>query len=475
VLFAGALFLNSNMSGRIWPPSGSGRENSITDFNYYFQNLYAQYYSSMSGSAAISQLSAAKTGRVLKSQVYARTPADLVRFLQRMTIEQMKEDNKILVEALRVGHELTDEDKAAIEEEMETIRSTGISYGYAELEDYLKAMYGKGMNEKAFRKVLEQAHLVTSYTNYINDTFVYTPEQLEQYYTENKDKLDTFTYRNYHVQAQDPEKADFETTEAYDAAKAAAVDVTEARAAELDAKITDEASFIEAAREYDPEAYAEDDASRKVYQGELLGGTYGEWLRDASRKEGDHTTIRGTNGTYVVYFIGRDDNHYSTVNVRTIVCPPETVNPEDYAEDETTEAYDAAVQAADQAAKETADGILEILDSQGGTEQVFIDQTDLYNGTTQIDSENSGLKEQVYREQLPDEVAAWLFDASRAAGDYALIPTEDGPYYLVFFVSTDDMYSNVLADVKMRQDDLQAWKEALQKSEPQTTWLMTLI
>ncbi len=476
VLFVGALFINSDYLRQEFAAVRIGSvKYSVTDFNYYYQNLYQQYYSSLSGSGELASAMLPEQGQSLKSQIYdEETGETWADFFKEMTLEQMKEDNKILVEALAADYELTEEDNATIEEELESIRAMAYNYGYPDLDGYLKAAYGKGMDEDAFREALERAHVVVSYSNYVNDSFTYTADELESFYTENQDKMDTFTYRYFHISIEDVNKSDYEEEADYDAAKEAAIDETEEQAKAYAAGITDEAGFIEAARDYDPETNAEDSATLRNYQGELLGSTYGDWLKDAGRAEGDVSTFRSTNGTYVVYYISRSDNHYNTVNARMILCPPETVNAEDYAEDETTEAYDAAVEAARQAAEDTAGDILTYLETNGGTEDAFIDQTEFYAGTIQVDDEQSGLFEEIYNGQMAGEVNDWLFDASRAAGDYELIYSEDIGYYLVYFVSTGDLYSNILADEDLRVDDLQAWKDSLEVLEPTSTWLMTL-
>ena len=477
VLFAAAIFLNSDyLRKNLTCVKIGGVKYTITDFNYSYQNLYAQYYSSMS--SASSDLTSAllpDSGTSLKSQIYdedtGKTWAD---FFEEMTLAQMEEDNKILVEALAAGYELTEEDTATIDEELETIQTTAYTYGYTDLDVYLEAMYGKGMDEEAFRSAIERAQLIISYTDYVNESFTYTDDEIEAFYDENSDKLDTFTYRYIHIAAADVEESDYADEADYEAAEEAAIDDTEAQAIAYAESITDEASFIEAARDYDPESYAEDDDSLRVYQGELLGSTYGDWLKEDGRAEGDVSTFRSTNGTYVVYYIDRDDNHYSTVNAQMILCTPETINADDYAEDETTEAYDAAVEAADVAAEELANDLYAALEASDDAQAEIVEQYEFYTGTTQIDDDYSGLFEQVYREQLDDAVSEWLFDEARQEGDYTVVYSEDTGYYLVYFVSTDEMYSTILADTDMREDDLQAWKDALEVFEAKVTWVMTL-
>ena len=246
VLFAAALFLNSDyLRKNLTCVKISGVKYSVTDFNYSYQNLYAQYYSSLSGSS--SDLTSAllpDTSTSLKSQIYdeetGKTWAD---FFEEMTLAQIAEDNKILVQALDAGYELTEEDVTGIDEEIEAIRSTALTYGFEELGDYLSQMYGKGMDEEAFRTALERAQLIVSYTNYVNDAFTYTEDELETYYSENSDKLDTYTYRYIHIAAADIVESDYEDEAAFDAAEEAAIDDTEAQAIAYAEGITDEADF----------------------------------------------------------------------------------------------------------------------------------------------------------------------------------------------------------------------------------------
>jgi hypothetical protein len=246
VLFVGALFLNSSYIRQHFAcVKIAGVKYTVTDFNYTYESLYSQYYNSLSGSSSdLTSGMLPEQGKSLRSQIYdEETGETWADFFSTMTVEQLKEDNKILVAALDAGYELTDEDKATVEDSIESIRSTAYTYGYQDINAYLKAVYGKGMDESAFRKALERAQLITSYTNYINDSFTYTPEEIESYYVENKGLLDTFTYRYFHISAGSFSKSDYDTDEAYEAAKEAAIDDTEVRAIAYADGITDEASF----------------------------------------------------------------------------------------------------------------------------------------------------------------------------------------------------------------------------------------
>lgn len=474
LLFAGALFINSDfLRQNMAAVTIDNVKYSITDFNYYYQNVYMQYYQSVSGTGDLASSMLPDTQKSLKSQVYdEETGETWAEFFERMALEQMKADNEIYVEAQKAGYQMSEADKKSMEDSIASVQQTAYTYGYTDLGKYLKAVYGKGMDEAAYRKAAERTYLIDSYSNYIHDSYTYTPDQIESYYTQYKDSFDTFTYRYYLVKADDINKDDYSDDTAYQTAKDAAVEAAGVKAKEYADEVKSETDFITGARAYDPETYNEDDSTLRVYQGELLGSTYGDWLKDASRQDGDVSTFKSTNGYYVVYYIGRSDNHYTTVNVQQIVVKPETINESDYAEDEDTTAYDEAVAKAKTTAEETANKILNEWSSTGATQDQMTQLTTNY--ADQISTDDSKLLENVYKEQLPADVTAWIYDSARKTGDYTMVYNESTGYHILYFVGPGKQYSDVLADSKKRDEDLQAWKDSLTVVEPKATWLMTL-
>lgn len=475
ILFLGSLFINSNyLRQNFAAVTIDNVKYSVTDFNYYYRNVYIQYYNAMQGASGQfggSLLPSAQSP--LESQIYdeatGKTWAD---FFEELALEQMKADNKIYIKAMDAGYQLTEDDQKKIDTEIENMKNAAYSSGYPKFSDYLKAAYGKAMDEAAYLKNVERSYTIIGYTDLVRDSFNYTSEDIEAYYTENKDIFDTFTYRYFLVKAAEINESDYADTAAYDAAKAEALKASGDEANEFKAKITDVQSFIEAAREYDPETYKVDSASQRIYRGELLGSTYGDWLRDESRKNGDVEAFETTTGYYVVMFESRDNNHYATVNIQQVLIKQETVDASKYEDEADSTAYDAAVAEAKKTAKDTADKIYQEWVDSGATQDQLTQLMTAYS--TQISADDSKLSENVYNGQLPAEVNSWLFDAARKPGDHAIIYVESTGYYIVNYLETGKQYSDVLSDTKKRDKDLQAWRDTLTGGEPKMTWLMTL-
>jgi hypothetical protein len=446
---------------------------TITDFNYYYENVYIQYNNAMSGYGDLGGSMLPSKDAPLKSQIYdAETGETWSDFFEKMALEQMIADNKILVEAQKAGYQLPDEDKTEMEKEIENLKGMGYASGFSNFSDYLRQAYGKSMTEAAYKKNVERSYLLNSYVTYLRDSYQYTPEEIETYYNENKDLFDTFTFRYFLVNAAELNEADYPDEASYEAAKAEAVKAAGVKAEEYASKITDDQSFVDAAREYDPETYKEDSASERVYKGELLGAVYGDWLRDEGRKSGDVSTFEMTNGYYVVMYKDRDNNHYPTVNVQQILVQQKTVNESEIPADDDGTAYDEAVATAKKTAEDTANKIYEEWLGGGATQEKLTELMTSYS--TEISTADSKLNENVYKNQLPADVSSWLYDTARKPGDHAVIYAEGTGYYILNYVGTGKQYSDILSDTKKRDDMLQAWKDSLTGSEPKMTWLMAL-
>lgn len=474
VLFAGAMFINSDIIRQNFAAvTIDGVKYPVTDFNYYYETVYGQYYNAMNGTGSLGQSMLPQQGTSLKSQIYDQTTGETWDdFMRKMALEQMKSDNKTYKAAMDAGYQLTDDDKKKLDDEISQLKQNALAGGYPDFAKYLKAAYGSGMTEAVYRKNAERTYLIQSYTNHVRDSFTYSASDLESYYTQSKDNFDTYTFRYFMVSAADVNQADYPDTASYDTAKAAAVEAATAKANEYKTKITDEQSFIATAREYDPETNKDDSATQRNYQGELLGSTYGPWLKDASRAYGDVETFKSTGGCYVVFYGTRDNNHYTTVNMQQIVVKPEKIDKSQYASDPNDDNYNAAVDKANQTAKDTAQKIYDEWTAAGATSDKLTELTTSH--TTEISAADSKKQENVYKTQLPKEVNDWLFDPARKAGDHALLYNETMGYYIVNFEGPGKQYSDVLADKSKRDKDLKAWQDSLTGSEPKTSWLMTL-
>jgi hypothetical protein len=468
VLFAGALFINSGVIRRSFTAMVVGSTKySAVDFNYFYQQAFSNYqnvvYQNMSD-LATSMLP--NTSKPHKSQIYdEETGETWAEFISSMAVSTLEELTVLYEDAMRNNYSLPDDMRQKLDEEIESLRSTASMYGMSSLNKYLTSMFGPGMNEKEFRRLAEMTYIGDAYSEYKRNEFTYTDAQLNEYYESKKDSLDTFTYRYFLYSADMPDEDSFADDDAYEEARQSAVDAAGAQAAELLAGISDEQAFTDAAAEYDPATYTGDDSTKRVYMGELLGSIYGPWLRDGARKYGDVTTIEANNGHYLVFFIDRSDNDYPTVDMRQLLVSIETVNAEDYAEDETDEAYNAAVEQAAFDAQTKAESLYGEWGDADFTDEKLLELIPGNSG----DSAENGLYENVYKLQLDAAVNDWLFDPGRAPGDHELIESDAG-FHLVYFTGQAEAYRDHLADTRKRDEDFNAWKEGLGTLESQRRW-----
>ncbi|MBQ9045407.1 MAG: peptidylprolyl isomerase [Oscillospiraceae bacterium] len=189
-------------------------------------------------------------------------------------------------------------------------------------------------------------------------------------------------------------------------------------------------------------------------QGSLLttyGMPFGDWLKDAARQPGDMEVVEqeGT-GYYVVLFLGRDDNSYSTVNVRHILIQAEDPDGDGVYTDE-----DLA------AAKTEIEKIQAEYEDGEQTEDAFAALAKEYS-TDPGSKADGGLYKNVYKGQMVEEFNDWCFDEARKAGDVGII--EDSAYngyHLMYFVGNGDTYQKVLARDALSDVDMQAFTESL--------------
>jgi hypothetical protein len=468
VLFAGALLINSSFIRRNLPAITVGSTKySAADFNYFYQTSFMDYQTTVyQNMPDFAESMLPNSSKPHKSQIYnEETGETWADFLAEMAISNMKEITVLYEDAVRSNYVLPDDVRQEMDEGIESLRSTVPMYGASSLENYLAQAFGSGMNEAAYRRLVEINYIGDSYSEYKREEFSYTPEQLNEYYDSKTDTLDTFTYRYFLYRADMPDESEFEDDAAYDEASKQAVDAAGVQAADILAGIHSEQDFIDAAAEYDSASYGEDDSTRRVYMGELLGSIYGPWLRDSTRKYGDLTTVESSNGHYLVFFVDRSDNAYPTVDMRQLLINVEAVNSEDYAADETDEAYNAAVEQARTDARTKTETLYSDWEGAEYTDEKLLE---LIPGNSADTAEN-GLHENVYKTQLDAAVDAWLFDPERKPGDHEFIET-DNAFHLVYYIGQAEIYRDHLADTRKREEDFNAWKDGLGELEAVKRW-----
>lgn len=473
VLLLIALLINSNFIRRHGTAvKVDNMEFTVSDYNFFYQNSYYElvnYIYTYNAEYASSMLP--DTSKPFESQQYDddRTWDD---YLNEFAQGRLTRYVALYNEGKAAGFELSESDMAEFQEELDHMETTALSYGYSSVDDYVSAYYGKSVTFDILKKNLELITYANKYEEYFNDSLEYTHDEIAAQYESNKGLYDLFEYRYFNVASETVTESDYETDEEYQAAKDAVAADSHAKAEAYAKRVKAGESLDDIAREFDSEKYAETDSTLRQYNGNVLGSVYGDWLRDESRKTGDVEIFDITTGTYVVQYIGRSDNHYNTVNMRTISVEPAYVSQSLYPDDE--EGYNAALEEAKEGAKQKADELYQQWKDEGGDVDAF---AELAKANSSDDAaKEGGLWENVYDGQYSSEINDWLYDEERKTGDSTIIYSENAEcYFIIYYVGPGLPYAESLAEYDLRNGDYNEWNAALTEDMTlEKTWMFSL-
>lgn len=414
----------------------NGEKISEAEFTYYYKSAYnytvqMNSYLSQYGLSSDTSFDSTKSpsaqeynGSVELEAREDGQPNTWKDYFVKQAIDELKEQIAICQKASEAGIVLDETDQADIDAQLTDIKESAEQNDYS-LDAYLRAVYGRGVGEKVFRKALERSALVTKYQDAKTEELggQMTAEEVQAAYEEDKDTYDTADVRvrmfSTAASSTDDESAsDQAVTEAQDKANK----ILEAA--------TDEAGFIQAvkdtAAEDEADTYADDDATlmKNVTKSTVSSQTSSEvadWVFDSTRQAGDKTVITGDNAVYVAYIV--TPRHLSTDGTRTVRHI--LLNYETDADD-----------ASKQATKDEAQKLLDEFNSGDKTESAFAELA-VANSDDTGSSSKGGLYEDIYRGQMVAPFEDWCFDASRQPGDTGLVESQYG-VHIMYFVSKND-------------------------------------
>lgn len=416
------------------------------------------------------------------------------------------------------GLELNEQQKQGLDNYIAQIKASAAQYQMTPNE-LLAAIFGKGSDEAQVRRYIGDLFLSQLYEQTkVKDSEV-SEEDLKAAYEENKDEFESVSYRMFVLNqaSAEPEEttetADAESTaedrstagtdntaaestpeaetqkadesagssenstkptdkveideenrsitieKAYDPeAKAKEIKDREdldKKTSDILEKITDEASFNEAIRDY------LSDAEKEVYKDEkatLVSSAYksslqpelAQWLFDPARKEGDKTAITSSGKATILYFINRQLDETPTYTTRHILI---RVGMED----------GKSIQDSDrEAAKTKAENILKEYRDGEQTEEAFAALAEKYSddGGSKL---NGGLYENTPRGRFVKSYEEWALDPARKAGDVDLVYEENASYsgyHIIYFKSLGDPIWKQAAKLKVGQDQFTKWLDS---------------
>ena len=447
--------------------SVGGRDYSVTDVMYYYgsalsqESLYSQYGMSSFDTSV-------DPAEQYRDEAQTQTYHDY--FLDQ-AVTALTQAAALQNAADEAGYTLTEEDQATAEQQIESMRQTAEQYGL-NLAGYLKARFGRYMTPSAYRDCVERAAMINGYANSVYDGLTYTDEEIQTYYEENADTLDTFQYYYAFIdgtaesttdeEGNTVEPTEEESTAAMEEAKAQA----DAFAAALNEADDKAAAFGELLADYVGEDSVDTYSPLRTTVGSGLASSYSEWMQDAGRTAGDVTVAESTTssstGYYVVLFMDRYRDETPTVDIRHILIKAELTQEDDPATEDVDESTVPTQEALD-AAKAEAERLLSEWESGDKTTESFGALAEANSDDTGSSS-NGGLYEQVSRGDMFDAFDAWIFDESRQAGDTTLVENPQSGqqgWHVIYFQDWDNPVWKNTADSSIRSQRLNDWVTGL--------------
>ncbi|MDR0905389.1 MAG: hypothetical protein LBN00_04325 [Oscillospiraceae bacterium] len=466
VAFLGSLLVNSNfLRRRVTAVEASGVKFTAADASYFYKEAINEYtnmvYQYLGENASIMLPNSSQS---YSSQINESTGTTWEYFFSDNAYTTMRQIGAMYTAAQNSGFVLTEEQEAEFDAQIAEMTAQIEQYYGLSLKEYVKQNYRNTINEKDYLRLSRIRYVVGEYSESVNDAFTYSATELADYYTENKDNLDTFSIRYFTVAAAEGEE----------------VSVAETKANGYVASITNEQEFIDAAREYDAEAYADDDSTLHNALGEYVAGSYAEWAKDAARKVGDITTLAVSEGDtntsfYVLYFAGRDVNNYATKNYREMVLTQKEVLTSAYTGEDGVfdqAGYDKAVEDARAELEFNATKLLGELrtGSSDAYEERLIELTDnVFNEAT------GGLYENIEKNRagIDKQINDWLYSDIKTHGT-TQIEDANGAIHIILFLGDGDIYRDSLAEARLRSADFSEWQEQFTDAEGHITFLYRL-
>lgn len=412
-----------------------GEKYNVAETGYYYSQVYQNYAS------FYSQLGMDPSG--LKSQPYGDDGTTYDDFFKQSAVDNMKYIHAAVKAAGEANVTLDSDDEAVVKQNVDSVKSAAAAAGYG-YSAYLKALYGATMTSGVFESCLKDQVLADKYASkYSEDNFVYTDDEIQAYYEENKNTYDVIDAAYVTVSGTPEAKTDDEgnTIEATDEEKTAAMEAAKTAADEILAAYKAGGDLEKLAADHDA-TYSDTTPS--------ASSVCGEWLFDEARKSGDADVIEDESGSryYVAVFNSRERNEALDYTVRHILVTGDNL---DLPEGETATEEQIAAKAQ------------EILDSWDGTEDGFAKLAEDYSQDGGSNT-NGGLYENVPQGQMVAAFEDWCYEDGRQSGQTGIVQTNYG-YHIMYFVGYGDtQYWHYGCENALRSADQSEWRTQLTNS-----------
>lgn len=402
---------------------------TLNDINYMYVSIFNQIYTQLYYYVGASISNYVDVNKDLSEQNVSEDQTWDDYILENIEYS-LKDMTALYLAAKESNFELTGEYKERLDTVESDLKAAAEDYGTS-LEDYITAMYGKGMDYDTVYKMSEISYYAAAYGESVQDSLEVTEEEMREYYESNKRDYDTVNFRFCSFfYADDIENYTDDDVAAYrEKAEAVAKAATEEEF---------KAAVLENVAEDKKSAYEKDGATlyRSAAFADIGYEGLANWLFDEARKPGDTYVYEDEeNGGFIpVMFVERVSADYEPVDVRHILIMPE--------KDEDGNASDEAWAAAEKKAKEVLNEFL----AGDKTEDTFasLAQEKTEDGGSQS---NGGLYSGVTKGQMVVPFEEWCFAENRQPGDTDIVKSEYG-YHVMYFSGRGE--NNIYSTLKSK-------------------------
>ena len=306
---------------------------------------------------------------------------------------------------------------------------TAALYGFQNVNQYLEALYGRGMSTRILRQCLERQCLTQEYENYVRQfIFTVSEEELNAAFDANPLVYQRVDFDYYFFAGTMNEDGTYDLTEALENADTVADTATDAdtfAAAVVDIIGEETAELAGFSEEYNP-THVTGYSNASV---DSITEGMSDFLFADEREEGDTTVFETELGVYVVLFENRYINEEATATYRTLTMYNEAAQEAD-ATPESIAAGMASLQAEAQALVAAPMDSLAFADLvKANSDAVSEIITAGYNDGNSA----SRFEESEYLTDRDRTLGQWLFDPARVQGDTLILPSDDNSYLTVYY------------------------------------------
>ncbi len=409
-------------------------------FSYFFFTQYQNFMQQYGDYAAYLGLDTTKS---LKFQPCAMTSdgSTWFQYFANGAVSQLNTILRYCEEGIARGMKLEESDYADIDTAISSMKAQAKTQGMS-ASAFIKAMYGRGVNESDVRRALELVAMYSKVYNALLDEFQYTDADYDAYVAENPNTLLKLDYSSVTMSTKDG------MTEGDVTAEILADYKTRLEAAEdksaFDGIVFD---YMKTYKYKEQADKTEDVIREEVAALEQKNAAYSDndfmnWAIAAERQVNDvYVTADEAGETVTAYILTKTAAlpSYDTVDVRHILL--------------TTATYGTL-----DAAKAKAEELLTTFKSGDATGEAF---GKLANDFSEDGAEN-GLYTGVMQGDMVDSFNDWIFAEGRKAGDTGIVETEYG-VHVMYLEGFGDEAWKTLADNKLKTAAFEAAYKAMEE------------